>query len=162
MVPPDGNSFGHAGFDELTPGVEARRGALAIKYEADRRAAREIDIARQVQAGPFPKVHSEITILEYAGLCRRTHVVGGACFGFVAFDRDRLGLGIGDASGKAIATALLMANLRSQRLDRGSRVTASLVERVCSESWNPEICKTRPRAAQRHGRARVLCLAITD
>ena len=50
---PDGNSFGLAGFDELTRSVEAQRRNLAQKQEAERRAAQEIEIAKQVQAGCF-------------------------------------------------------------------------------------------------------------
>src|SRR5215475_3830523 len=50
---PDGNQFGLAGFDELTRSVEAQRRVLAEKYEAERRAAQEIEIAKQVQARLF-------------------------------------------------------------------------------------------------------------
>lgn len=72
---PDGNSFGLAGFDELTRGVEAKRRALAQKYEAERCAAQEIEIARQVQARLFPQVHPEVKTLEYAGLCLQAREV---------------------------------------------------------------------------------------
>ena len=56
---PDGNSFGLAGFDELTREVEARRLSLARKQEAERRAAQEMEIAKQVQARLFPQIHPE-------------------------------------------------------------------------------------------------------
>jgi len=110
---PDGNSFGLAGFDELTRGVEAKRRALAWKYEAERRAAQEIEIARQVQARLFPQVHPEVKTLEYAGLCLQARQVGGDYFDFLDLGQQRLGLGIGDVSGKGIAAALLMANLQA-------------------------------------------------
>ncbi len=110
---PDGNSFGLLGFDELTRGVEANRRALAQKYEAERRAAQEIEIARQVQARLFPQVHPEVKTLEYAGLCRQARQVGGDYFDFIDFGQQRLGLVIGDVSGKGIAAALLMANLQA-------------------------------------------------
>src|SRR5262249_35385828 len=109
-----GDSVGLAGFDELTRGVEAKRQALARQYEAERRAAQEIEIAKQVQARLFPQVHPEVKTLEYAGLCLQARQVGGDYFDFLDLGQQRLGLVIGDVSGKGIAAALLMANLRSQ------------------------------------------------
>ena len=110
---PDGNSFGLAGFDELTRSVESQRRALAQKYEAERRAAQEIEIAKQVQARLFPQIRPEARTLEYAGLCLQARQVGGDYFDFLDLGRRRLGLVIGDVSGKGIAAALLMANLQA-------------------------------------------------
>jgi phosphoserine phosphatase RsbU/P len=110
---PDGNSFGLAGFDELTRSVESQRRALAQKYEAERRAAQEIEIAKQVQARLFPQIHPQAKTLEYAGLCLQARQVGGDYFDFLDLGRRRLGLVIGDVSGKGIAAALLMANLQA-------------------------------------------------
>jgi serine phosphatase RsbU (regulator of sigma subunit)/catechol 2,3-dioxygenase-like lactoylglutathione lyase family enzyme len=110
---PDGNSFGLAGFDELTRSVEAQRRALALKIETERRAAQEIEIAKQVQSRLFPQIHPEAKTLEYAGLCLQARQVGGDYFDFLDLGQKRLGLVIGDVSGKGIAAALLMANLQA-------------------------------------------------
>jgi len=110
---PDGNVFGLAGFDELTRGVEAHRRVLAQKFEAERRAAQEIEIAKQVQSRLFPQVHPPAKTLEYAGLCLQARQVGGDYFDFLDLGQQRLGLVIGDVSGKGIAAALLMANLQA-------------------------------------------------
>lgn len=110
---PDGNTFGLAGFDELTRSVEAQRQALARKYEADRRAAQEIEIAKQVQARLFPQIRPQTKTLEYAGLCLQARDVGGDYFDFLDLGRQHLGLVIGDVSGKGMAAALLMANLQA-------------------------------------------------
>ena len=110
---PDGNQFGLAGFDELTRSVEAQRRVLAQKYEAERRAAQEIEIAKQVQARLFPQIHPDAKTLDYAGLCLQARQVGGDYFDFLDLGRHRLGLVIGDVSGKGIAAALLMANLQA-------------------------------------------------
>lgn len=110
---PDGNSFGLAGFDELTRSVEAQRRALAHKLEAERRRSQEIEIAKQVQARLFPQVHPEAKTLEYAGFCLQAREVGGDYFDFLELGQQRLGLVIGDVSGKGIAAALLMANLQA-------------------------------------------------
>jgi serine phosphatase RsbU (regulator of sigma subunit)/catechol 2,3-dioxygenase-like lactoylglutathione lyase family enzyme len=110
---PDGNTFGLAGFDELTRSVEAQRRALAQKVEAERRAAQEIEIAKEVQARLFPQIHPQASTLEYAGVCLQARQVGGDYFDFLDLGQQRLGLVIGDVSGKGIAAALLMANLQA-------------------------------------------------
>jgi serine phosphatase RsbU (regulator of sigma subunit)/catechol 2,3-dioxygenase-like lactoylglutathione lyase family enzyme len=109
----DGNSFGLAGFDELTRSVEDQRRALVQKIESERRSAQELEIATQVQARLFPQVRPEAKTLEYAGLCIQARQVGGDYFDFLDLGKQRLGLVIGDVSGKGIAAALLMANLQA-------------------------------------------------
>jgi serine phosphatase RsbU (regulator of sigma subunit)/catechol 2,3-dioxygenase-like lactoylglutathione lyase family enzyme len=110
---PDSNSFGLAGFDELTDAVEKQRRVQEQKLEADRRAAQEIEIAKQVQARLFPQIRPQAKTLEYAGLCLQARQVGGDYFDFLDLGQQRLGLVIGDVSGKGIAAALLMANLQA-------------------------------------------------
>ena len=117
---PDGNSFGLAGFDELTRSVEAHRRALAQKAESERRAAQEIEIAKQVQARLFPQNHPEAKTLEYAGLCLQARQVGGDYFDFLDLGQQKLGLVVGDVSGKGIAAALLMANLQANLRSQGA------------------------------------------
>ena len=110
---PDGNSFGLAGFDELTFGVAMRRRALSQKLEAERRAEHEVEIARQVQARLFPQRMPEACTLNYAGACLPARHVGGDYFDFLDLGQQRLGLVIGDIAGKGMAAALLMANLQA-------------------------------------------------
>jgi serine phosphatase RsbU (regulator of sigma subunit)/catechol 2,3-dioxygenase-like lactoylglutathione lyase family enzyme len=110
---PDGNSFGLAGFDELTLGVETRRRAIAQKLEAERQAERELEIARQVQARLFPQRMPAARTLDYAGACLQARHVGGDYYDFLDLGQQRLGLVIGDIVGKGIAAALLMANLQA-------------------------------------------------
>jgi serine phosphatase RsbU (regulator of sigma subunit) len=110
---PDGNSFGLAGFDELTVGVETRRRALVQKLEAERQAERELEIARQVQARLLPQRMPEARTLDYAGVCLPARHVGGDYYDFLDLGQRRLGLVIRDIAGKGIAAALLMANLQA-------------------------------------------------
>ena len=109
----DGNSFTLASFDEESRAVEAQRRALAEKLEAERRAAHELEIARQVQARLFPQRFPSASTLEYAGLCIQARQVGGDYYDFLDLGQERLGLVIGDIAGKGIAAALLMANLQA-------------------------------------------------
>jgi len=114
----DGNSFALASRDEVSQQIEAQRSALAEKLEAERRAAQELEIAKQIQARLFPQTLPALRTLDYAGICIQAREVGGDYYDFLNLGRQRLGLVIGDISGKGIAAALLMAhlqaNLRSQ------------------------------------------------
>lgn len=109
----DRNSFALVGLDEVSREIEAQRRAQAAKFDAERRAAQEREIARQVQARLFPQVLPPIQTLEYLGVCSQARDVGGDYYDFLDLGRERLGLVIGDISGKGMAAALLMANLQA-------------------------------------------------
>jgi serine phosphatase RsbU (regulator of sigma subunit)/catechol 2,3-dioxygenase-like lactoylglutathione lyase family enzyme len=137
----DGNTFSLVSFDEVTHAVEAERRAAADKLEAERRAAHELAIARQVQARLFPQSSPALRSLDYAGACLPARAVGGDYYDFLSLGPDRLGLVIGDVMGKGIAAALLMANLqanlRSQvafALDEPGRLLQSVNSLFCENS----------------------------
>jgi len=109
----DRNSFALVEFDELSRKIEVQRRAMAEKLEAERRAAQELEIAKQVQARLFPQTLPSLTTLEYAGICIQARQVGGDYYDFLDLGHERLGLVIGDIAGKGIAAALLMANLQA-------------------------------------------------
>ena len=109
----DGNSFSLVSFDEESRAVEAHRRAEADRREKERRAAHEIEIARQVQARLFPQSLPASSTLEYAGLCLQARQVGGDYYDFLSLGGGRLGLVLGDVAGKGIAAALLMAHLQA-------------------------------------------------
>ena len=104
----------------MTQAVEAQRRAAAVKVESERRAAHELEIAKQVQARLFPQTFPPLRTLDYAGVCIQARQVGGDYYDFLHLGEDRIALVLGDISGKGIAGALLMANLqanlRSQRI----------------------------------------------
>ena len=114
----DGNTFALVGFDEVTRELEAQRREIAEKLESERRATQELEIAKQVQARLFPQTLPSLRTLDYAGICIQAQQVGGDYYDFLALGQDRVGLVVGDISGKGMAAALLMAslqaNLRSQ------------------------------------------------
>jgi serine phosphatase RsbU (regulator of sigma subunit) len=109
----DRNSFALVSFDEVSKAIEVQRRARVQKLEAERRAAHELEVARQVQVRLFPQVLPECSTLEYAGICAQARQVGGDYYDFLVLGPERLGLVIGDVAGKGIAAALLMANLQA-------------------------------------------------
>jgi len=109
----DGNSFTLASYDEVTHTMETQRRAVALRQEMERRTARELEIAREVQARLFPQNLPPIATLEYAGMCMQARQVGGDYYDFLDLGQERLGLVLSDIAGKGIAAALLMANLQA-------------------------------------------------
>ncbi|HEY7182422.1 MAG TPA: SpoIIE family protein phosphatase [Blastocatellia bacterium] len=109
----DGNSFSLVGWDETTREIEAQRSTAVEKLESERRAAQEMEIAKQVQARLFPQTQPPLRTLDYAGMCIQARQVGGDYYDFLNLGQERLGLVIGDISGKGIAAALMMANLQA-------------------------------------------------
>jgi phosphoserine phosphatase RsbU/P len=109
----DGNSFALVGIDEVSREIQAQRQKIAEKLESERRAARELEIAKQVQARLFPQRMPAVETLEYAGACIQARQVGGDYHDFLDLSRGRFGFVVADISGKGIAAALLMANLQA-------------------------------------------------
>lgn len=110
---PDGNVFALVSYDEESRRVEAQRRADGLKVEAERRVAQELEIAKQVQTRLFPQTAPRLATLEYSGACFQAREVGGDYYDFLDLGRERVGLVVGDISGKGIAAALLMANLQA-------------------------------------------------
>ena len=109
----DGNSFSVIEFDEATRALEAERRAQAARLEAERQAARELAIAKQVQTRLFPQQQPLTRTLVYAGICLPARTVGGDYYDFLNLGSRRLGLVLADIAGKGIGAALLMANLQA-------------------------------------------------
>jgi len=109
----DGNTFELVGFDEVNREIEAQRRRIAGKLESERRAAQELEFAKQVQARLFPQRLPPMETLEYAGACIQARQVGGDYHDFLDLGRGRFGLVIDDIAGKGMPAALLMANLQA-------------------------------------------------
>ena len=87
--------------------------SLAAEAAAREIANRELEIAREVQERLFPQNYPAIAGLDCAGYCRPARGVGGDYYDFLQLEDGRLGIAIGDVSGKGIAAALLMASLQA-------------------------------------------------
>mgnify|MGYP001608322944 CR=1 FL=1 len=113
----------------------------------------EVEIARQVQAQLFPREVPQVGSLELAGACRPARRVSGDYYDYFRIGEHRLGLAIGDISGKGISAALLMATIQSalrsylgaNGASAGSPDTSRLAERLnrqLFESTSPETYAT--------------------
>jgi sigma-B regulation protein RsbU (phosphoserine phosphatase) len=107
---------------------------IAGRMEIERRAAHEIEIARDVQSRLFPQVMPPLATLDYTGSCMQARQVGGDYYDFLdlgsshRLDRGatrplddaawHLAFVLADISGKGIAGALLMANLQANLRSR--------------------------------------------
>jgi phosphoserine phosphatase RsbU/P len=98
--------------------------AVASEVALRARMSREVEIAREVQERLFPQNRPAIAGLDYAGACRPALGVGGDYFDFLELPGGRLGLAIGDVSGKGISAALLMASLQASL--RGQSLAGSI------------------------------------
>lgn len=90
------------------------------------RLSRELEIAREVQERLFPQQLPEIAGLDYGGACRPALGVGGDYYDFLPLAEGRLGIALGDVSGKGIAAALTMASLQASLRAEVSRASSEV------------------------------------
>jgi phosphoserine phosphatase RsbU/P len=87
--------------------------AMARQLDAGRRRARELEIAKAVQAKLLPQAAPVLRTLDYAGRCIQARSIGGDYFDFIAVGEGRFAFVLADISGKGISAALLMASLQA-------------------------------------------------
>ncbi len=104
--------------------------AIADEVAQRERLNREVEIAREVQERLFPQTLPPIDSIDYAGACRPALGVGGDYYDFLALPSGRLGIAIGDVSGKGIAAALTMATLQASLRGEATRMTDDLAALV--------------------------------
>ena len=88
-------------------------GEIADRIEVERRVAREMEIAKEVQSRLLPQEPPRLKTLDCAAQCIETRSVGGDYFDFLDLGRDRVGFVLADVSGKGVHAALVMANLQA-------------------------------------------------
>jgi sigma-B regulation protein RsbU (phosphoserine phosphatase) len=86
---------------------------LIAEQKEKQRLENELAIAQEVQAQLFPQAISDLESLEVHGVCRPARTVSGDYYDFLPYGPDRLGIAVGDISGKGISAALLMATIHS-------------------------------------------------
>lgn len=77
------------------------------------RMAKELDEARAIQSGLFPRNAPETRGFYVTGVCLPCREVGGDWYDYIPLDDGRVGVVLADVSGKGLGAALLMASSRS-------------------------------------------------
>lgn len=73
----------------------------------------DLDLARQIQRSFLPQQFPEVADLRFHTHYVPAQSVGGDFYDIVPLDADRIGILVGDISGKGVSAALLMARLTS-------------------------------------------------
>jgi len=87
--------------------------AIGREMAQRERLNRELEIAREVQEHLFPQRLPPASGLDYCGQCQPAREVGGDYYDFLDLPDGRLGIAIGDVSGKGVGAALMMASLEA-------------------------------------------------
>jgi len=108
--------------------------AIGREMAQRERINRELEIAREVQDHLFPQRLPVVQGLEYCGHCRPARGGGGDYYDFLELPDGRVGIAIGDVSGKGVGAALMMASLEASLRALAAVVDdpAELMERVNS------------------------------
>jgi phosphoserine phosphatase RsbU/P len=84
------------------------RGTLQLQQQEH-----ELERALEIQKDLLPKELPQLPGIELAGAWQPARTVGGDYFDVVRLDDNRIGICVGDVSGKGLTASLLMANLQA-------------------------------------------------
>lgn len=122
--------------------VSALKNALEDQYEAERRVVeRDFEIAAEVQRHLLPSQPPDFPGLELGFVYRAARKLSGDYYDFIPLSSDRIGIAMGDVSGKGLPGALLMASTQSlvrtdlaMREGELARFATELSERLYEET----------------------------
>ena len=112
-------AFEHHAADYMVKPVNRKRLASAIERVSlsigeQRRHQSEIADATRTQIRLYPQTLPAMENLDYAGVSRAARGVGGDYYDFLSCGDRKLGIAIGDVSGKGMFAGLLMASLQAR------------------------------------------------
>ncbi len=116
--------------------VESAR--LAEVEQAERIMKRDLSQAAEIQRGILPERAPDVPGLQLAGFNAACRTVGGDYYGFVRYPGARVGVALGDVSGKGMAAALMVmafeARLRvvAEDVDNPAHLVARLNKITCA------------------------------
>jgi sigma-B regulation protein RsbU (phosphoserine phosphatase) len=88
--------------------VRLENARLAAIEQAERIMKRDLAQAAEIQRGILPENAPEVPGLDLAGFNAPCRTVGGDYYGFVTYPGGRVGLALGDVSGKGMSAALMV------------------------------------------------------
>lgn len=117
-------------FNTMTSSIQR----LLEEQRQKQRLENELAIAHEVQTQLFPRSAPRLPGIEIHGRCLPARIVSGDYYDFIELSDQRVGIAMGDISGKGISAALLMATIGSavrayQPLSSTSRDDAALLWR---------------------------------
>jgi serine phosphatase RsbU (regulator of sigma subunit)/predicted ester cyclase len=96
-----------------TIGATLRKQRLEQEIRERERIEQELRVARHIQQASLPKEVPELVGWQISPFYKPAREVGGDFYDFLELDDGRLGLVVGDATGKGVPAALVMASARS-------------------------------------------------
>ena len=122
-------------FNQMAMDLEHNQ-SLAVERE---RLRRELELSRQIQIDMLPRAPLRFGAAEIKGISIPAREVGGDFFNYFELSPNRLGLLVGDVSGKGVSAALLMANVQATLrarlpLQPDLAVLADLLDRELDET----------------------------
>jgi phosphoserine phosphatase RsbU/P len=94
-------------------GVALERGRLIEEFSEKQRMQHDLDVARGIQQGLFPKKNPTVAGYEIAGWNRPADETGGDAYDFIPLPDGRLAIFLADATGHGIGACLVIAQARS-------------------------------------------------
>ena len=89
--------------------IQAREQRLKLEAHARERIEQELHVARRIQQASLPEAVPALEDWEISPRYRPAREVGGDFFDFLELEDGRLGLVVGDATGKGVPAALVMS-----------------------------------------------------
>ena len=110
----DRKQFGQDDLDVLAAvagqaAIAIQNATMAESLLANERLDRDLQLAEQVQKRFLPSTTPKVAGYEFFAHYNPTYQVGGDFYDFVPLPGNRLGIALGDVSGKGVAAALMMA-----------------------------------------------------
>ena len=100
----------------------------------------DLALARRVQAGFLPRAAPEVAGWAFAAHYAPALEVSGDFYSFIPLEGRRMGVAIGDVSGKGVSAALLMARITSElRAQAQSRTDPSEILARVNRALTPEL-----------------------
>lgn len=97
---------------QLAKAYEDLKAAQALIIEKEK-LERELEVAREIQRSLLPRALPQLPGFDFGARMEPARAVGGDFFDFIPLDDQRLGIAVGDVSGKGVPAALFMAMTRT-------------------------------------------------
>ena len=126
---------------ERTEQLERAMAKQQQEAQQRERIEQELRVARMIQQTFLPKSAPELRGYQIAAYYRPAREVSGDFYDFLELEDGRLGLVVGDASGKGIPAAMVMANTRSvlRTVAQGGDIAPGQVLEEANEILYPDI-----------------------